>query len=162
MRWSRLSVALASVAIVGCGPRDLTLQQRVVEEASVGERVTDWTTALNNRESEDLQGMYENSPTLDVVWPDGRRVMGFEEQQQAIEDFFDSVEQLNFLVQSPDVEILAPRVALVSFRHSMDVRFVDNRRELGSGHGTLVWIKSETDDVWRIQRQHLSVMPPRQ
>ena len=68
MRRSILSTVIASVALLGCESPDLTRQQRAVEEQTVERRVTAWTKALNNKELEDLAGMYQNSPDLAVMW----------------------------------------------------------------------------------------------
>ena len=159
MRWSRLSLALACGAVLGCEAPGLSPQQREVEEQFLEDRLTEWTTALNNRATENLAGIYENSPGLTVVWADGRRALGHEEQQQAIQDLYNTAEQLNFVTQSPVIDVLTSSVAVVTFRHSMDIRFFDTRRQLSSGYGTLVFVKDEADDVWRIRTQLISITP---
>ena len=50
MRWSTLSVAILSVILVGCATPELTRQERMVQRDFVSNRMTDWTTALNNKE----------------------------------------------------------------------------------------------------------------
>ena len=79
MRRSILSTVIVSVALLGCGAPDLTRQQRAVQEQTVERRVSAWTKALNNKELEDLAGMYQNSPDLTVMWLEGAKTVGFEE-----------------------------------------------------------------------------------
>ncbi|MCZ6917520.1 MAG: DUF4440 domain-containing protein [Gemmatimonadetes bacterium] len=162
MRWSRLSAFVASVAVLGCSAPSLTPNQRTVEEQFVADRLTEWGTALNNREIENLTALYQDAPDLRVIWPSGRRAIGFEEQKQAIQDFYNLAQYMNFVTQSPGTEILSPGWAVTSFRYSLDIRYFDTRRELWAGFGTLVWIKDATDGLWRIHLQHMSVNPPGQ
>ena len=161
MRWSTCSVAIASVFLLGCESPGLSRQQRAVEEETVQNRVTDWTNALNNRAVEDLTGLYLNSPDLSVLWIEGITARGFEEFDQMIKDFFEHSSFMNFAVQSPDVDVLTATVAVVTFRHSVDIQWLDNQRDLWGGHGTLVFIKDPVDERWRIRRQHVSLNPPR-
>ncbi len=162
MRWSRLSAFVASVAVLGCSAPSLTPKQRAVEEQFVADRLNEWATSLNNREIEDLTALYQDAPVLSVVWPSGRRAIGFEEQQQAIQDLYNLAQYMNFVTQSPTTEILSPGWAVTAFRYSLDTRYFDTRRELWAGFGTLVWIKDATDGLWRIHLQHMSVNPPGQ
>ena len=157
MRWTRMSVVLASVAVLGCQVPALTPQQRAVEQQIVRDRFTAWTTALNNKELDSLLAMYDTDPGLSVAWPDGRLALGIEEQQAATQDFYNTVQYMNFVPQNPEVEVLSVAVAIVRFRHSMDLRYFDTRMVLFAGHGTLVWAKDAVDGVWRIHRQHISV-----
>lgn len=162
MRWSRLTVFVASVAVLGCAGSTLTPQQRAVEEQFVGDRMTEWTTALNNREIENLNALYHNDPGLSVIWPSGRRAIGFEDQERAVQDMYNLAQYMNFVTQSPETDILTPGWAVTTYRYSLDVRYFDTRRELWSGFGTLLWTKDATDGLWRIHLQHLSVTPPGQ
>jgi hypothetical protein len=68
---------------------------------------------------------------------------------------------MNFALQSPDVDVLTATVAVVTFRHSVDVVWFDTRRDVWAGHGTLVFTKDPEDERWRIRRQHVSLNPPR-
>jgi ketosteroid isomerase-like protein len=162
MRWSRLSVFVASVAVLGCAPRGITPQQRAVEEQFVGDRMNEWTTALNNREIENLTALYHNVPALSVIWPSGQRSIGFEAQEQAVQNMYNQAQYMNFVTQSPETDILSEEWAVTSYRYSLDVRYFDTRRELWSGFGTLLWAKDATDQLWKIHLQHLSVTPPGQ
>ena len=161
MRWSTCSVAIASVFLLGCESPGLSRQQRAVDEETLQNRVTDWTNALNNRAVEDLTGLYLNSPDLSVLWIEGITARGFEEFDQMIKDFFEHASFMNFAVQSPQVDVLTATVAVVTFRHSVDIQWFDNQRDLWAGHGTLVFTKDPVDERWKIRRQHVSLNPPR-
>ena len=155
MRWSTCSVAIASVFLLGCEVPELTRQQRAVDEEAVQNLVTVWATALNNRELEDLAALYVNSPDLSVLWIEGNTASGFEEFVQMMQDFYGRAEFMNFQPQSPQVDVLTATVTLVTFRHSMDLRWFDKRRDVWAGHGTLVLTKDPVDERWRIRRQHV-------
>ncbi len=161
MRWSTLSVALASAAVLGCEPPAMSLQQRAVEQQFLSNRVSQWATALNNAAQDTLASLYEDSPSLRVVWPDGSAAIGFEENEQAIADIYDQWEMVNYGPISPEVHIINAEVAIVTFAHSLDIRFVDSRRQVASGHTTLVFVKDAADGLWKIRRQHISVNPAR-
>ena len=64
-------------------------------------RVSAWTKALNNKELEDLAGMYQNSPDLTVMWLEGAKTVGFEEYETMIADFYGRARFMNFAAQSP-------------------------------------------------------------
>jgi ketosteroid isomerase-like protein len=159
MRRSILPTVLASVVLLGCEAPDLTRQQRAVEEQFVQGRVTAWIKALNNKELEDLAGMYENSPDLTVMWLEGAKAVGFEDSEAMIADFYGRTRFMNFAAQSAHVEVLSSTVAIATFRHSVDVQWFDTRRDVWAGFGTLVWVKSAEDGLWRIHTQHVSVNP---
>ncbi len=159
MRRSILSTAIVSVALLGCESPDLTRQQRAVEEQFVQGRVTAWAKALNNEELEDLAGMYENSPDLTVMWLEGAKTVGFDEYEAMIADFYGRARFMNFAAQSAHVDVLNSRVAIVTFRHSVDVQWFDTRRDVWAGFGTLVFVKDSEDGIWRIHTQHVSVNP---
>ena len=161
MRWSTCSVAIASVFILGCESPGLSRQQRAVEEQTVQNRVTEWTNALNNRAVEDLMGLYLNSPDLSVLWIEGNTARGFDEFDKMIQNFYMNSSFMNFAVQSPEVDVLTATVAVVTFRHSVDIQWFDNQRDLWGGHGTLVLTKDPVDERWKIRRQHVSLNPPR-
>ncbi len=155
MRWSTCSVAIASVFLLGCEAPELTRKQRAVDEQTVQNLITAWATALNNRELEALPAMYVNSPDLSVLWIEGNTASGPEEFAQMMQDFYVRAEFMNFALQSPKVDVLTATVALVTFRHSMDIRWFDTRRDVWGGHGTLVLTKDPVDERWRILRQHV-------
>ena len=157
MRRSILSTVIVSVALLGCESPDLTAKQRAVEEQFVQGRVNAWTKALNNRELEDLAGMYENSPDLTVMWLEGAKTVGFEEYEAMIADFYGRARFMNFAAQSPYVDVLSSTVAIVTFRHSVDVQWLDTRRDAWAGYATLVFMKDSEDGLWMIHTQHISV-----
>ncbi len=159
MRWSTIPVAIASVVLLGCESIELSRQQRAVEEQAVERRVTDLATAMNNQALEDLAGLYVNSPDLSVLWIEGNTARGFEEFELMMQDFYGRARLMNFALLSPEVEVLTSSVAVVTFRHSVDIQWFDTRRDVWSGHGTLVLTKDPVDELWKIRRQHVSVNP---
>ncbi len=159
MRSSTCCVAIASVFLLGCESPGLSRQQRAVEEESVQNRVTEWMNALNNRVLEDLTGLYVNSQDLSVVWIEGNTARGFEQFDLTMQDFFGRSRFMNFAVQSPEVDVLTATVAVVTFRHSVDIQWLDTQRDLWAGHGTLVFTKDPVDERWKIRRQHVSLNP---
>ena len=157
MRWSTLCVVLLGAAVMGCEPATFTRQQRAVEEQFINNRLSVWTTALNNGAQDTLIALYDTSPRLNVVWPDGRWAVGFDELEQSIADTYDMWEMVNYGPINAQVDLINKQVAVVTYRHSLDIRFVDTRRQVSSGHTTLVFVKDEDDGMWRIRRQHISV-----
>jgi ketosteroid isomerase-like protein len=163
MRWSTLSVAIAGVVLMACSRPELTRQQRVVEQQFVQDRVTQWTQALNNKELDSLAAMYDQSPEMSVVWIEGHKTIGPEAYGEMIQDFYGRARYMNFALQTPIVEVLTPTVAVVTFRHSVDVQWFDTRRDVWAGYGTLVLRKNPAEEnaVWKIHTQHVSVNLPR-
>ncbi len=159
MRRSILPTVIASVVLLGCESPDLTRQQRAVEEQVVQGRVVAWTQALNNKALEDLAGMYENSPDLTVLWLEGAKAVGFEEYEAMIADFYGRSRFMIFAAASPHVEVLSSTAAVATFGLSVDVQWFDTRRDVWAGFGTLVFVKSSEDGLWRIHTQHISVNP---
>jgi ketosteroid isomerase-like protein len=159
MRWSTLSVAVAGVVLVGCATPELTRQQRMVEEGFVNDRVTAWTTALNNKELDDLAALYDQSPDMTVLWLEGSKATGPDEYGQMIQDFYARARFMNFAAQGADVDVITATVAVVTLRHSVDVQWFDTRRDVWAGHTTLVFVKDPTDGLWKIHTQHVSVNP---
>jgi len=159
MRWSTLSVAIVSVVLVGCARPELTRQERMVQEGFVSDRMTQWTTALNNKELDDLAALYDQSPDMTVLWIEGAKTVGFEAYEQMIQDFYGRARFMNFASQNPEVDVITSTVAIVSFRHSVDVQWFDSRRDVWAGDGTLVWVKDPADNLWKIHVQHISIRP---
>ncbi len=104
-------------------------------------------------------GLYLNSPDLSVLWIEGNTARGFDEFDQMIQNFYMNSSFMNFAEQSPEVDVLTATVAVVTFRHSVDIQWFDTRRDVWSGHGTLVLTKDPVDELWKIRRQHVSVNP---
>lgn len=157
MRWSTLCVVLLGAAVIGCEPATFSRQQRAVAEQFIGNRLSAWTTALNNGAQDTLIGLYDTSPQLNVVWPDGRWAVGFDELEQSIADTYNLWDMVNYGPINAQVDLIDEQVAVVTYRHSLDIRFVDTRRQVSSGHTTLVFVKDEEDGLWKIRRQHISV-----
>lgn len=143
--------------LVSCTSR-MTPQERSVEEGMVRDRMTAWVRAFSNRAVDSLATFYRQAPELLVAWPGGQRSNGWDEEAAAQREYFRGVSTLNVVAQDVHVDVLAPNVALVTFRHSTDeIRGTD--RDLFSGHGTMVWIRPEVPGAWVIRSQQLSRSP---
>jgi hypothetical protein len=152
-----LLVLVMGAPLAACTPR-MTPQERSVEEGMVRDRVTAWVRAFSNRAADSLATFYLQTPELVVAWPGGPTSNGWEEEAAAQREHFRGMSNLNVVAQDVHVEVLAPNVALVTFRHSTDqIRGTD--RDLFSGHGTMVWIKPESRGPWLIRAQQLSRTP---
>lgn len=154
---SKMLLGVLCGALVGCATPELTDRQRIVEEQVVRERLNSWAKARNNRDLDSLFATYQQGPELMVVSDSGTTVSGWVDQQEAIRGFYSSIDFLNFVLQSPSIEILSPNIALTSFGHSTTV-IIQQIRSVTAGRGTLIWIKDQ-DEVWKIHYQHISRNP---
>lgn len=153
-----LLVAAACAAVAGCA-QELTRQERAVQEQILRDRVSGWSRALNNRDADSLATYYHQDEALTVAWPDGRRTRGWEEEAEAIRGMFRTVARMNLVVQDLEIDVLAPNVALATFRHSADIILTTTDRDIFTGQGTLVWTKVGEEDVWRIRAEQISRDP---
>jgi hypothetical protein len=152
-----LLVLLASAPLASCAPK-MTPQERSVAEQAVNDRTTSWVRAFNNRRLDSLATFYLQSPELTAAWPDGQRTSGWEEESAAQREAFRGVSSMNLVAQDVRVEVLAPNVAVATFRHSTDeIRGTD--RDLFTGHGTMVWTKPDPRGLWVIRALQLSRSP---
>jgi hypothetical protein len=152
-----LLMLLAGVPLASCTPK-MTPQERSVEEQMVRDRTTAWVRALNNRQLDSLPAFYLQTPELTAAWPDGQRTSGWEEESAAQREAFRGLSTLNLVAQDVRVEVLAPNVAVATFRHSTDaIRGTD--RDLFSGHGTMIWIKPDPRGLWVIRALQMSRTP---
>ncbi len=159
MRVLQATMLLGFAALIGCQPAGLTPQQEIVQRGRVEERVQQWNQHLNNAAIDQLLAMYDESETVMSIWTDGSRGVGQEEHEGALRNFYGMIQFVNFNAQNPEIEVLSAGVAVVTFRHSVDMVLNDTRRDPFSGLGTLVWVRSPEDDTWRIHTQHLSRNP---
>jgi ketosteroid isomerase-like protein len=146
-------VLLGCVAALGC-ESELTTRERAVEEQVVTERLNAWAKAMNNARQDSIAAFYLHDPSLQVLWANGTHDNGWEEAQQSLRDFYNSIQYMNFVLQNPEVDVLAKGVAVSTFRHSTDV--VERgglRQPVTSGRGVVVWIKDSADGLWRIYLQ---------
>jgi len=152
-----LLVLLAGAPLASCTPT-MTPQERSVEEQMVRDRTTAWVRALNNRQVDSLATYYLQAPELTVAWPGGQRTGGWEEESAAQREAFRGLSTLNLVAQDVRVEVLAPNVAVATFRHSTDeIRGTD--RDLFTGHGTMIWIKPDPRGRWVIRALQMSRSP---
>jgi hypothetical protein len=153
-----LTVALA-VALVACGPQQLTRQELAVEEQALQRQVQLWEQSLNSVKPDSIALVYQRSPAFSAAWPDGKRTRGWDEEEQAQRDFAARTTAYNFDVQDPVIEVLSPNVALTTFGHTTDIADSVSGRALYSGRGTIVWVKDPTDKVWKIHTLQVSRTP---
>jgi ketosteroid isomerase-like protein len=121
------------------------MAQRELVEA----RLNTWTRVINNKATDSLFALYHQGDSLRVMWPNGRRTIGWEATRQAWRDFYGQTDYMNFVVQSPTVEILSPTVAVATFRHSTDIVRGGRRQPVRPGYGTVIW-KKDADGNWKI------------
>jgi hypothetical protein len=162
MRWSKLLPLALAVALVACAPRQLTQQERAVEEQVIQGRIQLWEQTMNTLKPDSMAMLFEQSPGFSEAWPDGKMTRGWDQQEQALNDFTARTKSFNFDVQDPVIDILTPAVAVVTFRHASDVADSVSARALYSGLGTMVWVKDRTDDLWKIHTLQISRNPAAQ
>ena len=156
MRRSRLLVVVACVAVVACTP-ELTSREMLLEQQAVEARVNGWVRAMANAKLDSLLLLYDDTPTVHVVWPDGRMAQGYENVDGSLRDFYGSIQYMNFAMSQLQVEMLGRAAAQAVFRHSTDVVDRNNQREVFPGRGVLVLVKDPDDNLWKIHTQLLSV-----
>lgn len=157
---SRFPVLLAAAMVVAaCGSQQLTQRERAVESQRVQSQLSTWSRLLANRDRDSLGTMYEHSPELSVAWADGVRTRGWDNESRALDQFVDSLNSFNFVIQDPAVEVLSPNVALTTFRYSVDAIHANTARDVYSGQGTVVWVKDPKTDAWLIHTAELSRAP---
>lgn len=159
MRRRRWLLAAGVVVVLAC-TQELSTRERVVEQQLVEARLTTWVRVMNNAAQDSLFGMYHHGPELVVLWPDGRRTEGWEATREAWRAFYADTDYMNFVVQRPTIEVVAPRVAISTFRHSTDIVVSRRRQPVRAGHGTLVWVKDPTDGLWKIRLSQIAFEVP--
>lgn len=156
---STMLLGLAGVLVAGCS-QQLSRQEIAVEEQRVRERVTGWARAIGNRDTGELAAFYHQVPELTVAWMSGTRTRGWEEERETQRQFFRSIARANLVISDLSVEILSATVALTTFRHSSDIIKTSTDRDIFSGNGTIVWMRDETDNLWKIHAAQISRNPP--
>lgn len=152
MRRQMLVMALAALAVPACRPATMTRQEIAAQEQTLQSRVQAWAKAFSNRQRDSLATFYDQVGNLSMGWPDGDRRSGWAEEAAKQEEFFGLARQVNLVVQDPQVEILSPTAAVVTFRHAMDVIIgeVQPERRYFTGQGTLLWTRADDDSPWVI------------
>ncbi len=156
---SKMLLGLAGLLVAGCAQR-LSRQVIAVEEQAVRERVTEWARAVNNRDTRELAAFYHQVPELTVAWTSGTRTRGWEEEHEEQRRFFRSIARSNLVISDLSIEILSATAAVTSFHHSSDIIKTSTDRDIFSGNGTIVWMKDEADNMWKIHTAQLSRNPP--
>lgn len=161
MRRHMLLIAVGGLALAACEPRGMTRQEMAVQEQAVAARVDAWAKAFSNRQRDSLATFYEQSDLLTMAWPDGERTASWDEEAAKQMAFFGQANQLNLVLQNPVVEVLGTTVALVTFRHAMDVIVgdVNPERRYFTGQGTTVWVRADASSPWVIRAGQISETP---
>jgi hypothetical protein len=160
MRWSKLLPLALAMMLVACAPRELTRQERAVEEQMLQGRVDLWEKSLNTLKPDSMALTYEQSADFSAAWPSGTRTRGWEQEAQAQKDFVARTSAFNFDLQEPVIEVLSPSIAVVTFRYAADVAdSLTKERALFSGQGTMVWRKDPADKTWKIHTVQTSRSP---
>jgi len=159
MRMPKVTVTLACAALLAC-TAEMSLREQGLIQQAVENQLDGWVRALANRDADSVAAMYHQVDGLTVVWPDGRVTHGWEEELAAQQEFFANVEQINFVKQTPQIEILDADHAVATFRYSLDVVREGNVRDTPlAGSVTMLWVRDPADDLWKIHLEHLSVNP---
>jgi len=157
MQRSKLLLVLACVAVVAC-TQEMTRREVLLEQERAQERVSAWVRTMNNARIDSLLLFYHPVPELRVLWADGGKSSGYEETEQVLRAFYAGIQYMNFAVSEVEVQILGKRVAQATFRHSTDIVGADNvRRPVSAGQGTLLLFLDQSDNLWKIHTQQLSV-----
>jgi len=160
MKPSRLALVVVCVAVVAC-TQEMTQREALLLHDAVEGRTTAWVRAWNNADRDSLAQFYDQSADLTVMWADGRRTDGWEATGQAIRDFYGGINYMNFVVTEPQIEVLGPTAALVTFRHSTDiVQRNAQRMPVRAGQGVVLWVRDRQDNVWRIRTSYIAISEP--
>jgi hypothetical protein len=158
---SRLLVVVACALVMACQPPTMTRSEALRYQQDLEGQVETWTRYMNNARVDSLLSMYDGSASLTVIRPDGSVTRGMEQEEEALRLFYGSIQYMNFVMQSPTTELLSADAAWTHFGHSMDVVGNDGRRRpVLAGRGTIVWLRSTADDVWKIHLLHLAANAP--
>jgi hypothetical protein len=161
MRRHTFLIAVGGLALAACQPGTMTRQEIAVQEQTLQARVAAWAKAFSNRQRDSLAAFYDHTDLLMMAWPDGERTASWDEETAKQMTYFSQTNQLNLVLQDPQVEFLSPRVAVVTFRHAMDaiVGDVNPERRYFTGQGTTVWVRSSDDAPWVIRAGQISETP---
>jgi hypothetical protein len=153
-------IAVGGLGLAACQGA-MTRQEIAVQEQALHARVDAWAKAFSNRQRDSLATFYEQTDLLTMAWPDGERTASWDEEAAKQMTFFGEANQLNLVLQDPQVEVLNARVALVTFRHAMDaiVGGVNPQRRYFAGQGTTVWVRADNNAPWVIRAGQLSETP---
>lgn len=156
MQRSKLLLVLTCVAVVACS-QGLTSREATIARGTVEERISTWVHAMNNAKVDSVVLMYDQSPGVHAVWPDGHIAEGFEAVEQRWRDFYAQTRYMNVAISQLKVEVLGARVAQAVFRHSTDVVDESNQRAVFPGRALIVLLKDSHDNLWKIHTQLFSV-----
>lgn len=158
MRNSRWMLIVAVTVVLACTP-ELSTRERVVIEATVEEQLNAWVKYMNNARRDSLFSMYHQVPALVVLWPEGKKTSGWEATEAEWQNFYSTTSFMNFVPQSPEIEILSPTAALATFRHSTDIVTQGRRQPTVAGSATVLWMRDPSDGMWKIRASHISRDP---
>jgi ketosteroid isomerase-like protein len=147
-----------AVSLSACGaPQTVAITDRAQIVEAVSGRLGLWARAVNNRSLDTLDLLYAHTRDLAVAWPEGDQTRGWIETSARWKRWAESLTQLNFLIQSTQVDVLDREVAVATFRFSSDI-VVGDQRTRQFGPVTQVWARDRADDKWKIRFEHRSVV----
>ena len=157
MRWYKAAVLTLGLAAMGCeSTPSLTPTAINVATDQIQARLDDWERYVNNRMIDSATTLYMDNSALNVGWSNGVRTVGLEEHTAEVQNFYNSIQFVNVVLQNPTVDVISPTVAAVNFRYSIDMQLNDTSRDPYSGLGLQVWIKDSADELWKIQHHMMS------
>lgn len=161
MRRQMLVVALGGLVLAACQGATMTRQETAVAEQNLQALVQAWAKAFSNRQRDSLATFYDQAGGLTMAWPDGERLSSWDEEAAKQAEFYATARQVNLVLQDPQVQVLGPRTAVVTFRHAMDVIVgdVNPERLYFVGNGTLVWTRMNDNSPWLIHAGQISETP---
>jgi hypothetical protein len=142
----------AAFVALACTPPEMSRSELLRHQQELEGHVSFLVRNMNNAKIDSVLSLYEPGPAVRVIWPDGAVARGYDAAEQALRDFYRSISYMNFVLQDPTTEVLAPGVALTTFGHSTDIVGADrNRRPVMAGRGVIVWVRHEgSGDQWKI------------
>ena len=156
MRRNTLALSLLLAACGGSQTVAITDRAQIVE--AVTGRLGVWARAVNNRSLDTLALLYAQTRDLTVAWPEGDQTRGWRETSTRWKTWADSLTQLNFVMQTTQVDVLDHEVAVATFRASSDM-VAGGVRTRQYGPVTQVWVLDPVDGRWKIRFEHRSATP---
>jgi hypothetical protein len=165
MRKAAAVIAVGMSALgMSCQVAPMSQADENIARTGVAEQVDRWqqfAAALSRNNPGDmapppdsLLSLYEQSDQMVVGWTSGRQTRGYADHVTETAAFGAAVWRLNVSIQSPQYDVLARDLVVVTFRYSTDLQRTDTTREVYSGLGHQVWRLDPDDGVWRL-RSHL-------
>jgi ketosteroid isomerase-like protein len=160
MKRSNVVLVLACAALIACA-QGMTQREEALARQVVRDQVSAWVRAMNNARKDSIATFYHQVPGLRVLWADGRRTDGWEAAEEKIRTFYAGINYMNFVATEVEVQVLSPQAALALFSHSIDIVQRNGQRlPVQSGQASLLWVKDQQDNRWKISMSHVATSAP--